>query len=311
MMDLIRKLVSIPSFTGNFYAIDKCIELCMNIVDKNAYFFEKNKNGYKSLLISTHNSLDFDVLSLCHIDVCKSDKYEMVETTDKIYGRGVFDMKSFVVSNLVNFNNITNINKSLKYGILITSDEEIGGENGAKIWANEGKLNIKIILDSDSGSNLESIIETNLGAITIKLIGNKIDVLDTKLKIKQKFKDFYCEDFEDEIDMNFDNIDIVDSLNDCMIGNTNFKILMLNKCTKNNVNDKFHKFYRQISQKNGVNIKYKTLSATNDSRYFAEKGVNVISHQSLGGNNHKNNEWLNKNDFYLFNKIQFEFLKGI
>ena len=106
MMDLIRKLVSIPSFTGNFYAIDKCIGLCMNIVDKNAYFFEKNKNGYKSLLISTHNSLDFDVLSLCHIDVYRSDKYEMIETIDKIYGRGVFDMKSFVVSNLVNFNNI-------------------------------------------------------------------------------------------------------------------------------------------------------------------------------------------------------------
>ena len=120
-MDLIRKLVSIPSFTGNFYAIDKCIELCMNIVDKNAYFFEKNKNGYKSLLISTHNSLDFDVLSLCHIDVYRSDKYEMIETIDKIYGRGVFDMKSFVVSNLVNFNNIINTNKSLKYGILIST----------------------------------------------------------------------------------------------------------------------------------------------------------------------------------------------
>lgn len=311
MINNIGKLVAIPSFTGNFNAIDECFRLCREIVSKNVFIFEKNINGYKSILFSNCNNLNFNVLSLCHIDVYESDKYELIETKDKIFGRGVFDMKSFVVSNLINLNKLIEINSATKYGVLVTSDEEIGGDNGAKFWANETDLKAKIILDSDSGYNLSSIIETNLGAITIRLIGEEINITETIKKIKKEFHNFYCEDFDNEIDMNFDEFDIVSHLNNCMVNDVKFDILMFNKCTRNNINDEYHKLYRDIVKNNGINIQYRTVSATNDSRYFAEKNINIISNQATGGNNHKDNEWLDKNSLYLFNNIQYEFLKRV
>lgn len=311
MIEYIKELVSIPSFTGNFSAIERCFALCKNIVSKSAFIFEKNINGYKSILFLNQNALNFDVLSLCHIDVYKSDRYVMTETTDKIFGRGVFDMKSFVVSNLINLNKIVETNSNTKYGVLVTSDEETGGENGARFWADEINLKTKVILDSDSGNDLSEIIQTNLGAITIKLIGNNQDIKQTIEKIKKEFNSFYCEDFGNEIDMNFNEPDIIKHLNSYMVNNVRFDVLMFNRCTKNDINSKYHKLYNKIAKNNGIDIQYKTISATNDSRYFAEKGINIISNQATGGNNHKENEWLDKNSFYLFNKIQYEFLENI
>lgn len=310
MLKYIEKLVSIPSFTNNFDAIGECFRICKEMVLDNTFIFEKNINNYKSILFSNCNSLNLDVLSVCHVDVYKSGKYEMTEATDKIFGRGVFDMKSFVVSNLTNLNRIIETENKVKYGVLVTSDEEIGGENGAKFWANNRDLKAKIILDSDSGYSLSTVIETNLGAITIKLLGNKQNVNKTMETIKKEFSGFYCEDFGDEIDMNFDDFDIINHLNSCMSDNVKFKVFMFNSCTKNDINDRYHKLYNKIAKNNGINIQYKVISATNDSRYFAERGVNIISNQATGGNNHKDGEWLDKNSFFIFNKIQYEFLES-
>lgn len=51
-----------------------------------------------------------------------------------MYARGCMDMKAFVVIGLSALEKILNENISIKYGVLIVSDEETGGFDGTKYW---------------------------------------------------------------------------------------------------------------------------------------------------------------------------------
>lgn len=309
MINLIDKLVKIPSYTGNYSAIGECFKICKSFFgDTKIFIVENEKNNYQSILFSNYSTLNFEVLSLCHMDVVTNNEYKMIQKDDIIYGRGVFDMKSFIVSNLVNLKYLIENKINTKYGVLITSDEEIGGENGTKHWIDDHNLKTKILLDSDNGYNVESIVAENLGAITIRLKGDQESINKTIINIKNKFKGFYCENFGNEIDIIFPNLDIIKTINSCIYGNINFEVLMLNKYSRNDLNNKYHKLYKKIALENGISIRYVTISTNNDARYFSDIGTNILSHQATGGDNHKPTEWLDLNSFYIHNKIQREFL---
>lgn len=312
MINFIDNLVKIPSYTGNHNAIKKCFDICKSFF-KNVKTFiaETEKNNYQSILFSNCNTFNFEVLSLCHMDVVSNNEYKMTQKDNIIYGRGVFDMKSFIVSGLTNLKYLIENNINTKYGILITSDEEIGGENGTKHWIDYYNLKTNILLDSDNGNSIDSIVAENLGAITIRLKGNQENINKTIVDIKDRFKDFYCENFRNEMDIIFPNLDIIKTIDNCMYDGVDFKVLMLNKYSRNDLDDKYHKLYKKIAIENGIDIKYINVSKNNDARYFSEIGINIISHQATGNDNHKPTEWLDLNSFYIHNKIQRNFLINI
>ncbi|MDR2077848.1 MAG: M20/M25/M40 family metallo-hydrolase, partial [Rickettsiales bacterium] len=155
MLDLIARLVSIPSVTGNFEAIDTCFCVCRDFLCRSPGIHTEEiiRNGYKTIIFSNSNdgSLKFDVVSPCHIDVVPADSYKLTRDTDagKIFGRGVFDMKSFIASSLINLKSISSEGRKIKYAAVITSDEEIGGNNGLGYLVNTLALESRIVLDSD------------------------------------------------------------------------------------------------------------------------------------------------------------------
>jgi acetylornithine deacetylase/succinyl-diaminopimelate desuccinylase-like protein len=218
-------------------------------------------------------------------------------------------MKSFVTVALFNLKRIKKANISIKYGVLVVSDEEIGGQNGTKYWIENLNLKTKIVLDSDSCiGNIDNIVKDNLGAITIKLYGNMFDKMITIQNIRKKFKNFYMNVVGDEIDLNFNEVEIAKILQKCM-NNTKYEILMLNNYIKNDINDKYHKLYKKICEDLlKSEITYMTGKTTNDSRYFSYKNINVISHHANGGDYHKSTEWLNFKSLLEFYNIQFKFL---
>lgn len=309
MINFIDNLVKIPSYTGNHNAIRKCFDICKSFFgDTKIFIVENEKNNHQSILFSNCGTLNFEVLSLCHMDIVPNNEYKMIKKDNTIYGRGVFDMKSFVVSSLTNLKYLIENNINTKYGVLITSDEETGGENGTKHWIDYYNLKTDILLDSDNGNSIDSIVAENLGAITIRLKGNQENINKTIVNIKDKFKGFYCANFRNEMDIIFPNLNIIKTIDSCMYNDVSFEVLMLNKYSKNNLEDKYHKLYRKISIENGIDIKYITVSTNNDARYFSDIGINVISHQATGDDNHKPTEWLDLNSFYIHNKIQRNFL---
>jgi acetylornithine deacetylase/succinyl-diaminopimelate desuccinylase-like protein len=314
VLDLIAKLVSIPSFTGNFEAMDACFSLCRDFLGGSAGIYEEEivHRGYKSVIFSNSNSpsLKFDVISPCHMDVVPIDNYKLAVSGDggKIFGRGVFDMKSFIVSSLVNLRDMGNKNLGISYGVVITSDEETGGENGIGYLVNTLALETSLVLDCDSGGCLENIARENLGATTIKLYGNKNDMAETIMRLRIKFSGYHCENYGDEVDINFGRGDICQNLKECMIGDTEFKILMLNDYIAYDIDNKFHRLYKKIMEDSAVKANYVTTRGTSDSRYFSAKKITVISHQASGGGSHGESEWLDLDSLFIFNGVQKKFL---
>ncbi|MDR2777671.1 MAG: M20/M25/M40 family metallo-hydrolase [Rickettsiales bacterium] len=310
MLHLIRDLVRVPSLSDSFEAVAKALDLCREFLPRNLGITttEFIKNGHRSLIFSNAGGLEFDVISSCHIDVAPAQTYEMKIDRGKIFGRGVFDMKSFVVSSLANLRELAIDGRNIRYAVVLTSDEEIGGENGMRYLVETVELKTHLVLDSDSGKNINSIVRENLGAITIELIGKKQSVIQTILNIKNKFVGYHCENYGNEMDINFADGNILETIRNCLDNEVTFRTLMLNAYARHDISNGYHQLYRQIMEKNGVTAEYITTSGTNDSRYFFEKGVTLISHQATGGGNHRETEWLELESFYKFNRIQREFL---
>ena len=297
MFELLEKLVKISTYNKDNckIAINECLKIFNNNIKIQYY-----KN---SVLLSNIITNNFDVVSTCHIDVVPmlSNIYNIEKKNNIIYGRGVFDMKSFLVNALFNLKYIIDNNINVKYGIIITTDEETAPESETKYWANNIKT--KIVLDSDSGvGDINKIVKNILGALTIKTKSNY-----NKNEVKNMFGKYYIDFVDDEIDILINNDNKIEELKKYI---KDFDILMFNKCINYNIDNKYNILYKNICE-NILNnkIEYITTKNTTDSRFF--NNCIVINHQATGGDYHKNTEWLDYDSLIKFNKIQLDFLTNI
>jgi len=116
------------------------------------------------------------VLLMSHIDVVDAPEelFEPVEKEGKLYGRGSIDDKYAVALSMVLVkNHLARLKKEgrgpeeLPFGILVTGDEEIGGENGARAVLGELKTDFCIALD---GGGLKKIVVKEKGIVHLKLV---------------------------------------------------------------------------------------------------------------------------------------------
>ena len=174
VIELVKNLIKFPSYTGNNQEIHNCINYCINYFKDNKKVFIKKeeKNGLPSVLLSNVDSLELDVLDVGHIDVVPVNDNKMFEPKIEgniMYGRGTSDMKDSVAVSIKTLEYVIENNLPLKYGTLIVSDEETGGQNGAKHWAEDIKLKTKVLLDGDAGGIINNIIQKSKGAMFLKL----------------------------------------------------------------------------------------------------------------------------------------------
>ena len=295
MLSLIEELVKIPTYNQENckLAINKCINFFDNVVVE--YYKD-------SILLKNIEGFEFDVISACHIDVVpmQNNIYKLEKKNNIITGRGVFDMKSFLVSAIFNLKTIIQENINIKYGIIVSTDEETAKESDTKYWSD--RIKTKLVLDSDSGiGNINDIVQNILGAITIKTNCN----YDKDL-FKKVFGKYHCDFYDDEVDILFDSEDIITNLKKYV---NNFEILMLNNCIDYDLNNNYQKKYKSVAEKIlKSNINYITTSNTTDSKFF--HNIPIINHQATGGNYHKIDEWLDYDSLLKFNKIQMEFLRN-
>ena len=126
------------------------------------------------------------VLLMSHIDVVDSpdERFVPVEKDQRLYGRGSLDDKYAVALSLVLLKkHLKRLRKQgkrpddLPFGILITSDEEIGGFNGAKKALQKIKTDFCIVLD---GGSVEKIVVKEKGLLRLKLISKGKTANDPK-----------------------------------------------------------------------------------------------------------------------------------
>lgn len=99
-----------------------------------------------------------DILLMGHIDVVAGKKSQFVPLIrgDRLSGRGAFDMKGPLAAMVVV---LTQLDTKKRVQLLVTSDEEIGGKNGAEWFFNQTKLKPKVAIVPDGQDNKTIILK--------------------------------------------------------------------------------------------------------------------------------------------------------
>lgn len=156
-VDLKQELIKLVRFTPVTNKPKNCKELLSYEASllKDAGFTVKTgeNNGHPYLLASNGNMYDVDVLLQAHIDVvpANSPMFRVAQEGDKLIGRGTYDM----LFGTACFNKLVSEEQlgGISVGIMLTSDEEIGGVDGVGELIKNYKAKVCIL--PDAGSNLE------------------------------------------------------------------------------------------------------------------------------------------------------------
>jgi succinyl-diaminopimelate desuccinylase len=266
-------------------------------------------------------------------------------------------MKAFVAVAMKVLENIANEKLDIKYGVLIVSDEETGGFNGAKHWVENIGIKAKIVFDPDGGKNINTIIQKAKGVLMIKLISkgeeahgsrpwDGIDAIENLMQtianLRKYFphysktkepKDKWISTMHVSIIQGGDATNKIapyaeakldfrltekltqkktlDIITKCLEDGVKYEFLVDGNNVYTDINNKYLQAYAKCMQ-NELNeaVIFDVAHSASDGRYFASKGMPIITHQGTGGGLHAKNEWVDINSIYQLEKIQTEFLRN-
>lgn len=137
----LKKLISFPTITGNHAEVTKSyVWVRQQLKNLPIYFREFKFREFTSLLITTRKTKRPVLWLVAHIDVVPGSEQVFKPKTENgnLYGRGSFDMKFAIAVYLELFKSLGKDLNKYNIGIMITPDEEIGGENGVGKLLNSG-----------------------------------------------------------------------------------------------------------------------------------------------------------------------------
>ncbi|MGA6927130.1 MAG: M20/M25/M40 family metallo-hydrolase [Desulfosarcina sp.] len=158
--------------------IEKCAAFVEDYLNRHQIAFSHVVHeGYPSILVMPDGH-DVEVLFMAHIDVVDAEEplFDPVIRNGNLYGRGAIDDKYAVALSLVLTKEHTQrlrhqgrTQKELPFGVLITSDEEIGGYHGVGAMVDTIQPKFCIALD---GGNPQLIVVKEKGLLTVKMIAS-------------------------------------------------------------------------------------------------------------------------------------------
>ncbi len=162
MEDLFKKLIETPTLTSNRQANAGLVKFIGDYLAKRGMHVKYyESNGYASLVATTRPGARHSKIMLAaHTDVTAAppDMFKLQKRDGKYYGRGVMDMK-FAIANFMQLSDdLKDRLADYDFSIVITSDEEIGGENGMlKILEAGYSADVCILPDGGANWQMERI----------------------------------------------------------------------------------------------------------------------------------------------------------
>jgi len=173
IVEISKDLIRFKSVAENKDEIQKCLQYCTEHFKGKNVFIKKFENPDISpvLLISNYDGEDFDVLTLGHVDVVPAEEGQFTpEVKDgKLFGRGSLDMKTWVAVGMNSLDYILENNLGVKFGIIITTDEETSA-TGATYLAKNSNITAKILLDVDVADDIGIIVTKCKNVQIVELI---------------------------------------------------------------------------------------------------------------------------------------------
>lgn len=308
---------------------------------KDLYFNYHEFNGHPSLVITTKEGKSPKIFLVSHIDVveAKEELFHPQVKEGRMYGRGAYDMKMAIACYLRLLEELKA--SDFDFGIMLTSDEEIGGMNGVtKLlelgyscqaallpdggfnWNFEesakGVLQVKV---SASGKTAHSSRPWN-GENAIVKLNKGLAKIESYFKLREKGEYFATANIgliqggkalnqvpdyaEAKIDIRFPPSDLGDGiLADLQkIDGIEVEKLIGASPNKADLNNPYFKRFREVAKKlYGVEIGKMQAHGSSDARFFGEKGIPVLVITCRGGEIHSDNEWVDLEDLGRFYEV--------
>ena len=150
--EILAKLVSFKSVTSNKEENSRLLDWVESEVKKYFHIERFESNGHHSLIATTHKTKTPKIFLYCHVDVVPGSDacFTMRIEGEKLIGRGVMDMKFALASYLRFIEEMGESVKDLDIGLMLVSDEETGGHDGAKELVAKGYVP-EVLLMPDGG----------------------------------------------------------------------------------------------------------------------------------------------------------------
>lgn len=161
IISLAKELIKIPSVSGNINSNQEALECAQKFLDNSIKPRVFKHNKVTSFLWSNgKNKLTPKLLLSAHLDVVDVGEnkklFAPVVEGNKLSGRGAGDMKGQAAVLLWCFKNAISENPRADIALLLTTDEEVGGFNGARFVIESG-LKPDIVFLPDGGEDFSVV----------------------------------------------------------------------------------------------------------------------------------------------------------
>lgn len=215
LVELTRDLILIPTSSSHTEDIKRCFEFIKNHLEETeGTRIETYKpHGMLSLTALPENETKPEVLLCAHLDVVSMPEgthYSSSIENGRVYGPGAADMKGALAILLEIFRDVHNRVPNASLGLMITSDEERGGEYGVKYLFGEKGLRCGVAIIPDGGSlNKITVEEKGIIHLAVRcygpsghacrpwLLDNPMERLTDRLREVRTFFDEYKKEKED------------------------------------------------------------------------------------------------------------------
>lgn len=174
LVELTRDLILIPSTKERIHDVERCLEFVVNHVEGpdglkvNRYQDE----GIPSVVVLPKEYDKPEVLLSAHLDVVSlpaGTEYRSSISNGRIVGPGAGDMKGELAILLEVFRRVHESHPGASLGLVVTSDEEQGGDHGLRFLFEKVGLRCGTAIIPDSGSLNEIAVEEK-GILHLRIV---------------------------------------------------------------------------------------------------------------------------------------------
>lgn len=158
-LEQLEKLVAMRTLTGDVAANAKALDYIQSLISPQA-ISKRVTNGQAEILLASNratNNPDFGYM--VHVDVVAASDglFTMRQDGDRIFGRGVSDMKFSIPLGIALLNELIEKQSNISFTLAITTDEEVGGFEGGAFLANNLNFRPQTLIVPDGGDNLKFV----------------------------------------------------------------------------------------------------------------------------------------------------------
>lgn len=348
--DLLLKLVGFPTPSADHIANREALDFIEQFLTTRGMHVTRLENGgFESLIATTRPTKTPTIFLAGHLDVVPAppELFEPRLENGRIYGRGVLDMKFAIASYLHLVDKLKADLTSYDFGLMITTDEEVSGEFGSALLAEQGYLP-KVLLLPDGGDNWK-IEQSAKGFWGGKLVARGKSAHGSRPwegesaseKLHDALADFRALFPERNHDSNTYNIGMIHGgeapnqvpnymeaqiefravsneeyarleqavADICTRHGIDFELLRSGSVVVTDLTNPFVQQFRELlAQHTGVSETMRSMGAS-DARFFTEKGVPCILVCPPGGGRHAADEWIDAESVETFTQIVQEFVQ--